>query len=55
LLFANLPTRKMVGIKSEGMLLCVESGDQVKVIELPDANVGDVVTFEGAGPDQFEW
>jgi len=55
LLFANLPTRKMVGIKSEGMLLCVESGDTVKVIELPDANVGDVVTFDGASQDQFEW
>jgi len=51
ILFANLPSRKMVGIKSEGMLMCCESGESVKVIEVPDANVGDIVTFEGAKPE----
>lgn len=55
LLFANLPTRKMVGVKSEGMLLCAESGATVKVIELADANVGDVVMFDGISVENYEW
>jgi len=44
----------MVGVKSEGMLMCVESGSAVKIIEV-DGNIGDTVTFDGASAEHFEW
>lgn len=59
LLFTNLPTRKMKGIKSEGMLMMAETNIDGKVTVSPlncsAFSVGDFVTFENAQENDFEW
>jgi tRNA-binding EMAP/Myf-like protein len=50
LVLANLKDRTMVGVKSQGMVLCACNADHSKVtlLEIPsNAKPGDRVTFKG--------
>ncbi|RME30686.1 methionine--tRNA ligase, partial [Candidatus Woesearchaeota archaeon] len=45
ILVNNLKPAKLRGVESKGMLLAVQQGDDVKLIEAPDARPGDAVTI----------
>jgi methionyl-tRNA synthetase len=51
---SNLAPAKLRGVKSEGMMLAAEQGDQVKVLEAKNAKAGDQVKVEGVNPKQAE-
>ena len=47
IVICNLPPRKLVGFKSEGMVLCASSDDGVEFIDVPETAVpGDRITGE---------